>query len=178
MDWDVGYPDLDRAAMRVGRLLVVLYVVLIAFLAYRDLGVEIPELRQATKPSTWNAVDGLREMDADVLAAVAKVEDPEAGAAVMWTVLNRAHSSRTSVLEEASRPGAYGPWLGRRWRHPLDRAQLATLRALALRVLAGLVPDPTDGSTHFHRACTPSPPWASRRWRDFGSHHFYKEKRT
>jgi len=139
---------------------------------------DLPDPCRAEQAATFDPVAAWTEMDADVLAAVAKVEDPEAGAAVMWTVVNR--DGGHDLAAAAARPHQYAPWLGRRWRHRLDRAQLADLRYLALRVLAGEVPDPTRGATHFHRRGTWTPPWAPHRraWRDFGSHHFYKEKRT
>jgi hypothetical protein len=130
------------------------------------------------------------QADALVLAVVAKSEDPDAAAAVMWTVLNRARLAGTTPLAVAC-SGAYGTWRGgrryeswtwdpgARWPHPLDQAQLRRLQALALRVLAGQVPDPTGGATHFHRVGTWVPPWAPEpaAWVPQGQHAFYREAR-
>jgi len=122
-------------------------------------------------------------LEAPLLARVAKSEDPSAGAAVMWTVLNRAREYRTSIFEEVTRPGQYqGIWTvqAKAWLdNPLDAAQLQALERTARQVLRGALPDPTGGATHFHRVGTADPPWAPEEAKRIlvGKHWFYKEKK-
>ena len=152
---------------------------------------QVPDSRPGPRALALpGALEALAMADAQVLAVVAKAEDADAAVAVMWTVLNRARLAGTTPLAVAT-SGAYGTWRAgarheswtwnseRRWPHPLDQAQLRRLEALALQVLAGAVPDPTGGATHFHRAGTWVPPWAPEpsAWVLQGQHHFYTEHR-
>lgn len=112
--------------------------------------------------------------DAHLLARVAASEDPRAPEAVMWTVLNRRGSR---ALRDVATPSAYHG-LRRPPRDTyLDRRLELRLELVALDVLAGRVPDPTGGATHFHRVGTPTPAWAPdpSRWVVLGSHAFYRE---
>lgn len=120
-----------------------------------------------------------------LLAEVALAEDPEAGAAVMWTVVNRAKASRRSYLAVVTRPGAYGTrkggqwrpswWPGRTWTARADQRALRDLHKTALEVLEGRLADPTGGACHFHRVGTWVPPWAppEASWTIHGQHAFY-----
>lgn len=145
-------------------------------------------------PTPPEALDALVEMDAALLAAVAKQEDAQAAEAVAWVVLNRAGCTFTpegyvcsrSFVEVIQEGRAFGTWLGprwvpswgRTWSHPLDRAQLAEVEGEVEAVLRGFVPDPTQGSNHFHRKGTQTPRWApaQEKWRLLGSHYFYQVK--
>lgn len=141
-------------------------------------------------------VAALVEMDADILAGVATAEDPHAAAAVAWVVLNRAgcrflesapapgYSCVRPLLEVATARDGFGTvrvWAGDSapsWRPSWRPGRGATARAeaVALEILAGALPDPTGGATHFHRVGTWVPPWAPgpRARQRFGSHEFYK----
>ena len=134
------------------------------------------------------------EMDADVLADVALGEDPNALAAVMWTVINRQRSSTLwdstpyePLIEQVVQSGhAYGTMKrGRfipagsqapksRWKHRRMAWEFA--QTMAWDVLLGLQPDPTGGATHFHRRGTWTPSWAPERaqWIRRGAHEFYR----
>jgi hypothetical protein len=141
----------------------------------------LPALK-APAPAPW------RVPDSQLLAEVAMAEDPSAGAAVMWTVVNRARAARTSLMTEVLRPGAYGTrkggkwrpswWPGRAWQAPADLRALVRLRRTARDVLVGRLADPTGGARHFHRVGTWTPPWAPEPavWRVYGSHAFYRTK--
>ena len=110
-----------------------------------------------------------------LLALVAHREDPLAPSSVMWTAVNRARTRGTSVELELQRPEQYK---GLRVGSTPSAARRARLAALALRVLSDQKRDPTNGSTHFHRAGTRAPAWAPppSEWTTLGSHHFYKER--
>jgi hypothetical protein len=168
----------DQTRRLVAGLLLAGYLLACALAARVVLApvAELPEVHRVEREQapTFDPVGAWTEMDADVLALVAKAEDPRAGRAVMWTVLNRGGS----VLRAVTRPHQYAFNPARRWTNPPDRAQLRALRRLARAVLDGRAPDPTAGATHFHLAGTWTPPWAPRQaaWSDHGSHHFYKER--
>ncbi len=133
-----------------------------------------------------------REMDADVLAELAMAEDPHAGAAVMWTVLNRAGRSGAVILEVVTEPGQYGTrrvWPGeaqprwrpawtpratRRWSNALDARMLWRLRLLAHGILLGRIPDPTGGATHFNAVGSPLPGWVPEEISRLGRSLFYR----
>lgn len=151
-------------------------------------------------PAPPEALAALLEMDADILAGIAKGEDADAAVAIQWVVLNRAgcqflrdapgpsYSCVRPLLAVAIDNRAFGTmkrgrfipswWPGREWWHPADRLQLAEIEGTANAVLLGYVPDPTGGATHFHRLGTWTPPWAPtrRKWRIFGVHAFYQER--
>jgi len=112
-----------------------------------------------------------------LLALAAHREDPLAPSSVMWTAVNRARARGTAVDIELKRPGQYhGLWDGGSFPSP---ARMGRLRLLALRVLRGEKPDPTRGSTHFHRVGSPAPAWSPEpsQWIRWGDHYFYKEVR-
>lgn len=136
---------------------------------------EVPDPRPA--PPSWApAMDpetAWLEMDADLLARVALEEDPRAAAAVMWVVINRADGR---LLEEVATPKAFHGLRHRtRLVTPWDLRRWGRLQETAWKVLLGLLPDPTGGADHFHRAGTWTPPWApeAASWRILGSHAFY-----
>lgn len=141
------------------------------------------DVRPAPRGEVVRPIDPGRALllaDAELLAAVAKSEDPHAATAVMWTVLNRVEGRASDVLGAAT-SGAYHGMTRhgdprRRWTNVLDRQQFARLRVVALDVLEGRRPDPTAGATHFHRIGSPTPAWAPdpRLWRTFGEHAFYR----
>lgn len=146
----------------------------------RDPRPPAPELELIDPLELW------REMDADLLADVALGEDPDAVAAVAWTVLNRAELSGRPLLEVIRRQQAYGSVIGgqfhpswsrvpgRRWAR-FYPGEWRRARAVALLVIQGRIPDPTGGATHFHRAGTWTPPWAPEpvEWVAIGAHAFY-----
>lgn len=135
------------------------------------------------------ADEALLEADAGTVAALAVAEDPGAVEAVAWVVLNRAREGRKTVLEVVGARRQFGTTRGGRWRASWPRSSTwrrrhAELIQDAIRrarpVLEGRIADPTGGSTCFHRSGTWTPPWAphARSWRRFGSHWFYRPKRT
>lgn len=136
------------------------------------------------------ALAALEEADAEVLAQLATAEDPEAPAAVAWVVLNRAgcrppglSGCRAPVLEVVRARRQFGTSLRGVWRAAWSPRGESSVRARAVvsAVLQGLVADPTDGATCFHRVGTWVPPWAPARgrWKVLGSHAFYRpQKRT
>jgi spore germination cell wall hydrolase CwlJ-like protein len=128
-----------------------------------------------------NVLAAEREMDADMLAAVAVAEDHRAPSAVMWTVRNRARRSGRTLLEVVAAPRQFHGWVrGRdprhRWRNRWERRRMAQMRELAYRVMGGQVRDPTRDATHFHAAKSRAPRWAPRkhRWVVLGGTAFYK----
>lgn len=136
-------------------------------------------------PPTLRAPDPLTswiEMDAKILASVAKGEDPFAPIAVMWTILNRSSAWDKPIFVIVDR-GSYHGWElhpKKRWTNAADEAQFKELQIIAEEVLIGRFPDPTGGATHFHREGTAAPIWAPPpgKWRKFGRHFFYKERKV
>jgi len=143
----------------------------------------------------YDAEFGRMEMDVNLLAEIAMAEDPIAGSAVMWVIVNRSQESGCPLLAEVIRERAFGThrtwsdgrhewrpawWPGKQWSHPLDRAMLRRLRRLAWGVLLGEVPDPTGGSTHFHATGTWRPSWAPDpdTWVEVGRSQFYRERNS
>lgn len=159
----------------------------------------LPEPKTPVRPPAaltpaYDALAAQAEMDAALLAAVAKQEDAGAAEAVAWVVLNRAGCEIRPEGFTCARPflavitegRAFGTWRagrwtpswGREWSHPLDVAELAEVEGEVTAVLLGYVPDPTGGATHFHRLGTWTPGWAPApsAWRILGAHAFYREK--
>jgi len=135
-----------------------------------------------------NVLDAAFEMDASLLATVARAEDPRAPTAVMWVVLNRAAKYHDGDIYAAVMTGeSFGTlrvweegqpaeWRRIRLKWPHNHRQIQ-LEGLAYRVLLGFVDDPTGGATHFHRMGTWEPPWAPplAQRQIFGSHYFYQD---
>lgn len=149
-------------------------------------GEEAPQVKQpevtGTKReiSSWEPLKAMREKDASVMAETAKSEDPEAAAAVMWTLLNRSKRSGSVIPEaEALRPGQYhAMWRGNpsaKWTNYLDRQDYQRILALAKGVLDGTIPSPIGDRTHFHALGTPAPAWAppANEWLTVGKSAFY-----
>jgi Cell Wall Hydrolase len=137
----------------------------------------LPRMPQMPQPRV-RVRTATRVSDAVLLATIAKSEDPTAADAVIWTVLNRARKARASIATVAT-PGAYhGLAVKRDWSRRADQKQFAECLRVARAVLAGRLPDPTAGATHFHRIGTPDPPWAPEPAvrRVFGAHEFYRER--
>ncbi len=136
-----------------------------------------PTARPAPRPAVY--VRPYVPPPAEVLAVVAKAEDPEAAEAVMWVVLNRARATGRTVLAVASAHRQFHGWrwvpAAKRWTSHADRRQLARLRLVARAVLRGEIPDPTGGARFFHRVGSATPEWAPEphEWRQFGRHFFY-----
>lgn len=171
--------------MRKTRI-AVLAALLWVELAWMSTSCPPPALRSEPAPAPvaelrYSAEVGEAEMDINLLADVAMAEDPSAGVAVMWTIINRSRESGRSYLDVVSDGEYHGyqtvdSW--RRWRHPLDRAEVIRLRETARLILLGLVPDPTRGATHFHALGTWLPPWAPgpRARVDVGASTFYRAR--
>jgi len=120
-----------------------------------------------------------QSMDAELLAAVALSEDPDAAVAVMHVVLNRARTCNKTVLEIVATPEQFHGWgrgldPRRGWQDGWSRGRLQSLEGLAWRVMRGEVPDPTRGATHFHAIGSWEPPWAEgRQMVALGRTYFY-----
>jgi spore germination cell wall hydrolase CwlJ-like protein len=133
--------------------------------------------------TTVHPDDATLEMNATLLAAVARAEDPNAPAAVMWVVRNRARAWHRNDLFRAvfdgesfgTRKKLGGAWEPIRTNWPRN-ARMIQLESLAIQVLLGKRKDPTGGATNFHRVGTWEPPWAPplNMRKVFGSHYFYK----
>lgn len=141
---------------------------------------ELPAYQIPTADEAWFT------MDADLLANMARGEDPKAVEAVTWVALNRAGCEAAPDFLRCERPiaevvtegrafgtmknGVFIPSWTRDWDDPEVEGRVQA-------ILYGYVPDPTGGSTHFHRRGTWTPPWAPKpqAWQQFGSHWFYKE---
>jgi len=125
--------------------------------------------------------DAQLEMDAGLLAAVARAEDPEAPTAVMWVVRNRARAwHKGSIAKAVFDSESFGTrkngvWVPIRTYWPRN-SRMIQLEGIAFQVLMGQRKDPTGGATNFHRVGTWEPPWAPPlpMRRVFGSHYFYK----
>lgn len=147
---------------------------------------ELPPFESPLKPkiqvvSMAHPDDAMFEMDARLLASVARAEDPNAPTAVMWVVINRANKYHNGNLWHAVTSGeAFGTRKNGRWE-PIKltwprNARMDQLESRATMILLGKVKDPTGGATHFHRVGTWEPPWAPPlpRRSTFGSHYFYR----
>ena len=146
-----------------------------------DASLPIPKLRQAV-PS-YDPVE--RDYLIRTIAFEASGEPEEGKAAVAHVILNRKMSGRWghTIRDVVTHPWQFEPWMTRRGEmeslSPADpRYQKAALIADA--VLAGQIPDPTAGATHFlnpivvrqrHGGSLPS--WAHGEGQPIGRHTFY-----
>jgi hypothetical protein len=145
-----------------------------------------PTVERTHQIATIHPDDARLEMDARLLASVARAEDPEAPTAVMWVVKNRAiHWYRGDLTRAVTDGEAFGTrytrgpnagkWVPISLNWPRT-PRMMELEALAYKVLLGQRRDPTGGATHFHRVGTWEPPWAPplNMRKVFGAHYFYK----
>jgi spore germination cell wall hydrolase CwlJ-like protein len=143
-----------------------------------------------TKPTPTHRVAStytLEERDYLIrtLAFEAPHETNKGKAAVAYVILNRKRSGRwgDNIKEVVTRPWQFEPWMSRRKEmeelSPND-PRYQTAARIADAVLAGQIPDPTAGATHFlnpivvrqrHGGSLPS--WASGEGVSIGSHAFY-----
>jgi conjugal transfer mating pair stabilization protein TraG len=113
-------------------------------------------------------------------------DEPDEGkAAVVHVILNRMRSDRwaNSVKEVVTQPWQFEPWMTR--RREMERLSVNDPRYLdaariADAVLAGRMPDPTEGATHFlnpdivrKRRGGNLPSWARGEGQSIGRHIFY-----
>jgi len=129
----------------------------------------------------WKEVDLL----ALLIWSEARGEPVQGQIAVAHVVLNRRRIVRwygSTVHKVILKPWQFS------WFNPFTTGQGvrptiprigASFQELAARVLAGDVPDPTGGATHFHATWMPVPPaWAEAMTVlcQIGQHRFYKER--
>jgi len=106
-------------------------------------------------------------------------------AAVAYVILNRKKSSRwgDNIKDVVTQPGQFEPWMTRRKEveelSPNDPRYQSAAR-IADAVLAGDIPDPTAGATHFlnpivvrQRRGGSLPSWANGEGLSIGKHAFY-----
>jgi hypothetical protein len=186
-----------RHPMRIKRaryalaLLVSIYVAwMIGYVAPSPPDIRTPTTISLPSYRIPEATEAQLVMDADLLANMARGEDPNAIDAVTWVALNRAgcefledskYDCDRPILEVVTEGRAFGtmkngrfiPSWTRDWNDPEVEGRVYV-------ILYGLMPDPTGGSTHFHRIGTWTPTWAppAREWQRFGSHAFYREARA
>ena len=166
--------DLEQAKSQVGQLEK----------ASREAKQSLPELAHAIiayPPHDPKARDYLIR----TIAFEAGGESELGKAAVAHVVLNRVRSGKwgNSVEDVVTYPWQFEPWMTRRKEleklHPFDlRFQKAA--DIADAVLAGELPDPTAGATHFlnpvvvrQRRGGSLPLWARRKGQPIGRHVFY-----
>jgi spore germination cell wall hydrolase CwlJ-like protein len=119
------------------------------------------------------------------IAFEAPHETNKGKAAVAHVILNRKRSGRwgDNIKEVVTRPWQFEPWMTRRKEmeelSPSDPRYRKAAR-IADAVLAGQVPDPTAGATHFlnpivvrQRRGGSLPSWASGEGLSIGRHTFY-----
>jgi len=108
-------------------------------------------------------------------------------AAVAHVILNRKRSGRwgDNIKDVVTRPWQFEPWMTRRKEmeelSPND-SRYQTAARIADAVLAGQIPDPTAGATHFlnpivvrQRRGGSLPSWANGEGVSIGSHAFYSQ---
>lgn len=113
-------------------------------------------------------------------------DEPDEGkAAVVHVILNRLRSERwgNSVKTVVTQPWQFEPWMTRRneiRRLSIDDPRYLDAARITDSVLAGVVPDPTDGATHFlnpdivrKRRGGSLPAWARGEGQSIGRHTFY-----
>jgi hypothetical protein len=113
-------------------------------------------------------------------------QESDAGkAAVAHVILNRKRSGRWghNVKDIVTQPWQFEPWMNRRGeveRLSRDDPRYRKAARIADAVLAGEIPDPTAGATHFlnpvvvrQRRGGSLPPWAYGKSLVIGSHTFY-----
>lgn len=113
-------------------------------------------------------------------------EEPDEGkAAVVHVILNRMRSKRwgDSVKEVVTDPWQFEPWMTRRKEIKslsVDDPRYIDAARITDAVLAGILPDPTEGATHFlnpdivrKRRGGSLPAWARGEGQSIGKHTFY-----
>jgi conjugal transfer mating pair stabilization protein TraG len=113
-------------------------------------------------------------------------EEPDEGkAAVVHVILNRMRSKKwgDSIKEVVTEPWQFEPWMTRRDEMKslsLDDPRYLDAARITDAVLAGVIPDPTDGATHFlnpdivrKRRGGSLPNWARGEGQPIGNHTFY-----
>ena len=156
----------------------------------------LPPLLQATRQTadTRHIIRPRREAfytleERDYLIRTIAFEAPRetdlGKAAVAHVILNRKKSGRwgDNIMDVVTRPWQFEPWMTRRKEieelSPNDRRYQKASR-IADAVLAGHIPDPTAGATHFlnptivrqrHGGSLPS--WANSEGLSIGRHTFY-----
>jgi spore germination cell wall hydrolase CwlJ-like protein len=115
----------------------------------------------------------------------AAAEPDEGKAAVIHVILNRMRSNRWggSVKAVVTEPWQFEPWMTRRKeikRLSVEDPRYRDAARIADAVLAGIIPDPTEGATHFlnpeivrKRRGGSLPSWAQGEGQSIGSHTFY-----
>jgi hypothetical protein len=110
-------------------------------------------------------------------------ESPAGQAAVGHIIMNRARENDASPSEVVLAPGQFEPWMTRR-RELLSYSPASPVYQQAARifdgVVAGEIPDPTGGSTHFFSPAgqrhfgRPDPIWSrTPMTAKIGGHNFY-----
>jgi N-acetylmuramoyl-L-alanine amidase len=142
-----------------------------------------------TKPKPRHQADSYTLEERDYLvrtvAFEAAHETNKGKAAVAYVILNRKRSGKwgSTIKEVVMRPWQFEPWMTRRQEmkelSPND-PRYQTVARIADAVLAGQIPDPTAGATHFlnpivvrQRRGGSLPPWASGEGVSIGAHAFY-----
>jgi N-acetylmuramoyl-L-alanine amidase len=143
-----------------------------------------------TKPKPLNQADPaytLEERDYLIrtVAFEAAHETNKGKAAVAYVILNRKRSGKwgSTIKDVVTRPWQFEPWMTRRQEMEElspDDPRYQTVARIADAVLAGQIPDPTAGATHFlnpivvrQRRGGSLPSWASGEGVSIGSHAFY-----
>lgn len=105
----------------------------------------------ATPAATTSAPQPLDlDLAARVLHMEAGNQGPEGLAAVAHVIRNRANLTGRSLSEVVSQPGQFEPFATRRDQiNALRPEQYADARRVIEGVVAGQIPDPTRGATHF-----------------------------
>jgi len=189
--------------MRIRRLLFLLAPILLggATPVQAALGIEPQRLPPVATQGTMDTVDSKmpipelsqaipnypeeRDYLIRTIAFEASEEPDEGKAAVAYVILNRKRSGRwgDNIKDVVTRPWQFEPWMTRR----TDMAKLSPhdpryqdAARIADAVLAGQMPDPTAGATHFlnptvvrQRRGGSLPSWARGEGQSIGRHTFY-----
>ncbi|WP_277592993.1 cell wall hydrolase [Pseudomonas chlororaphis] len=135
------------------------------------------------------------EKDRDILARTlwgeARGEGLAGQIAVAWTIRNRVNDGRTkSWWGEGYAGVCQAPYQFSCWNKndpnypflsgakPIPAGQFAQAQRAADQVIAGAVPDPTSGATHYYATTMPkAPAWAAkaRKTVRIGQHVFFKD---
>ena len=119
------------------------------------------------------------------IAFEASGEPEEGKSAVAHVILNRKMSGRwgDNIKDVVTRPWQFEPWMTRRSemrRLSADDPRYQSAARIADAVLAGEMPDPTAGATHFlnptivrNRRAGSLPAWAQGDGQPIGRHTFY-----
>jgi spore germination cell wall hydrolase CwlJ-like protein len=142
-------------------------------------------LLPGVKPQTTSVDDTERDYLIRTIAFEATGETEVGMAAVAHVILNRTRAERwgDTIQDVVLKPWQFEPWMTRRAEmerlSPEDSRYLNAAR-IADAVLAGEMPDPTAGATHFlnpvivkKRRGGTLPKWARGEGRPFGRHTFY-----